>query len=226
VLGLIGPLPPAFGPYFTTIRPPVWNRIWRSTRRWRIGSFYAVINPEFPRLEHQVRQAAENQRVVGLRLVPALHHYDLQADRVQRTMALAVEYGLPVNLMSRVFDGRVAPRYVDQTEVNADSLATFLERNREARGILSMFFFNELKGYDMDWDCWPHVYLDLGCSKPSVSSLDELGMWFPLERVLFGTGAPFYYWEGSRLGLDGARITEEQKQAVMGGNAEQVFTWD
>ena len=188
--------------------------------------FYAVINPEFPRLEYQVQQAAENRRIVGLRLVPALHHYDLLADRVRRTVALAVEYDLPVNLTARIFDGRVAPRYINQANIDGSVLNTFLERSRRAKIILSMFFFNELKGYQIDWLHWSNVYLDLGCSKPSVADLDELASWFPLERVLFGTGAPFYYWEGSRLGADGSCLTEEQKYAVLGTNAEGLFAWD
>ena len=43
--------------------------------------FYAVINPEFPRLDEQVAAAARDPRIVGLRLFPTLHRYRLSGDR-------------------------------------------------------------------------------------------------------------------------------------------------
>ena len=59
-----------------------------------------------------------------------------------------------------------------------------------------------------------------------VASLDQLRQWFPLQRALFGTGAPFYYWQGSRLGLAGARMHDEARSGILGRNALEVFAWD
>jgi predicted TIM-barrel fold metal-dependent hydrolase len=53
-----------------------------------------------------------------------------------------------------------------------------------------------------------------------------LGTWFPVERVLFGTGAPLYYWQGSRLGLEGSRLSDQQQRGILGQNALEVFAWD
>ena len=187
--------------------------------------FFAVINPEFPRLEAQVQNAAGDRRIVGLRLFPTLHHFALNSERTLRMVRLAAEHRLPVNVTARVFDGRVAPPSILQTDWDRDDLAAFLSQAGEATVVLSMFFFNELKALDVDWEGLPNVYLDLGCSKPTSASFDELASWFPVDRVLFGTGAPFYYWKGSRLALEGAELTAEQKAAILGSNAKEVFQW-
>jgi len=189
-------------------------------------SFFAVVNLEFPQLEQHVERAARDERIMGLRLFPTLHHYALDSERIMETIQLATEHGLPVNLTARLMDGRVAPRYVDQAELSPDALVKLLNGVGTATVILSMFFFNELQPLQVEWLRLPHVYLDLGCSKPNVASFDQLPSWFPIERVLFGSGAPLHYWKGSRLAVEGARLTEEQKSAILGRTAKkEVFRW-
>ncbi len=188
-------------------------------------SFFAVVNPDFPQLEGQISRAARDERIVGIRLFPTLHHYALDSKRVTETLRLASEHGLPVNLTARLTDGRMAPRYVDQAEISTDALVKLLDGAGDATVILSMFFFNELQPLPVEWSRLPHVHLDLGCSKPSVASFDELPSWVPVERVLFGSGAPLYYWKGSRLAVEGARLTEDQKNAILGRTAKEVFPW-
>ncbi len=190
--------------------------------------FYAVVNPEFPELEAQVTRAAESRQVAGVRLFPTLHHYDLNSERTLAALELAAAHQLPLNLAARLFDGRVAPRCVHQGEVDTATLSSFLEQAAAVSGatvILSMFFFSELTALELDWRQFPNVYLDLGCAKPNVASLDQLASWFPPERVLFGTGAPYYYWQGSRLGLEGSRLTPAQQEAILGVNAMRLFSW-
>lgn len=194
-------------------------------------SFFAVVNPDFPQLEQQVERAARDERIVGLRLFPTLHHPPLPSERVTETLRLAAVHSLPVNLTARLIDGRVAPRYVDQGEWAPDALVKLLEGAGETVDrkrptlILSMFFFNELQPLQVEWSRLPQVYLDLGCSKPSVASFDQVPSWFSAERVLFGSGAPLYYWKGSRLAVEGARLTEDQKSAILGHTAGEVFRW-
>ena len=187
--------------------------------------FYAVVNPEFPQAAVLVDRAAADPRLAGVRLVPALHHYALSALAVGAVVARAGELGLVVNLMARLFDDRVAPRCIAQAVPDLDAVAAFVEQSGDARLILSMFYFSELQALDLDWAQLPQVYVDFGCCKPSVVSLDELAAWFPLERALFGTAAPFYYWQGSRLGLEGMRLDTVVRRGILGNNAWEVFGW-
>lgn len=187
--------------------------------------FYAVINPEFPQLEKQVRRCAENRRIVGLRLCPALHHYSLDNARVEHVLRLAGECGLPVNLTARLFDGRVAPAAVRQADIPPAEVQAFIDKAGAARVILSMFFFGEVLALDLSPQRHPSLYLDLGCSKPDIHSFDDLPARFPPERVFLGTGAPLYYWKGSRLAIEGARLSEAQKAAILGAAAQEAFPW-
>ena len=188
-------------------------------------SFYAVVNPEFPQLEEQVGLAVEEEQVVGVRLLPALHRFELCTDRTLEAVRLASTNGLPVNVAARVFDGRVAPRSIVQTDVDKGDLTAFLEQTKGTPVILSMFYFGDLSTLQVDWGQLDHVYLDLGCSKPSSVAFDSLASWFPVERVLFGTGAPYYYWGGDRLSLEASRLTPGEQAAILGGNATEVFQW-
>ena len=188
-------------------------------------SFYAVVNPEFPQLEEQVGRAAQEEQVVGIRLLPTLHRFELSSDRTLEAVRLAGEKGLPVNVAARVFDGRVAPRCIQQTDVDKADLAAFLEQTKGTPVILSMFYFGDFSTLKVDWSQLDHVYLDLGCSKPTSVTFDNLSSWAPVDRVLFGTGAPYYYWGGDRLSLEASRLTADQQAAILGGNAMEVFSW-
>ncbi len=188
--------------------------------------FYATIDPRFPQSENGVRRAAADERIVGVRLLPAVHHYALDAPEVDELMGAAAAVGVPVNLMARIIDDRIAPRYVQQLVPPLEAVAEFLHRHRQVKIALSMFYFSELKGLVEDWHALPHVYVDFGCSKPNVTSLDVLATYFPIERALFGTGAPFYYWAGSRLGLEGSQLNADQQRAVLVDNARSFFAWD
>jgi hypothetical protein len=119
----------------------------------------------------------------------------------------------------------MAPRAIQQSEPDRAELVSFLEGVDGTRIVLSMFFFPELKGLRVDWSKKTNVYLDLGCCKPSSASFDELASWFPVERVVFGTGAPFYYWKGSRLALEGSRLSETDRTGILGGHAMEIFPW-
>ena len=133
---------------------------------------------------------------------------------------------MPINLMARIFDDRVAPQYVQQMVPKPEHVAAFLMRHSGVKIALSMFYFIELGALEIDWHALPNVYVDFGCSKPNVASLDALEKVFPTSRALFGTGAPFYYWAGSRLGLEGAEMSVETKRAIMADNARDFFAWD
>jgi predicted TIM-barrel fold metal-dependent hydrolase len=187
--------------------------------------FLTVINPEFPNLEQQMERAGKDARICGCRLVPGLHRYALLSDRVRIVCSAADEAGLPVVISGRIFDDRVAPRAIGQAPVDMGELSELLQAESSTTFVLSMFFFGELKGMGADWEGLPNVYLDLGCSKPSSASFDELPTWFPVNRVVFGTGAPYYYWGGSRLALEGSTLTEDVKADILGNNALEVFSW-
>ena len=187
--------------------------------------FLAVLDPEFPGLEKQIERAGRDARICGCRLIPGLHQNSLLSDRISIVSSAAGEAGLPVVISGRIFDDRVAPRAVDQAPVDMGELAQFLEAEKSTKFVLSMFFFGELKSMGVDWAGLPNVYLDLGCSKPSSASFDELPTWFPVNRVVFGTGAPYYYWGGSRLALEGSTLTEDAKADILGNNALEVFAW-
>lgn len=195
-----------------------------SLRTWLY--FYATLNPRFPQIERGVRRAAVDERIAAVRLLPGLHHYALDAPEVDDLMAVAQAERVPVNLMARIFDDRVAPQCVQQTVLKSEHVAAFLRRHSGVKIALSMFYFTELRALELDWHTLPHVYVDFGCSKPNVASLDALEKVFPVARSLFGTGAPFYYWAGSRLGLEGAEMSVETKRAIMADNARGFFGWD
>lgn len=188
--------------------------------------FWAVVNPEFPQLEAQVSGAAGDGRVVGVRLFPCLHHFKLSSDRCVEAVRLATQHGLPVNVTARLFDGRVAPKMIDQADADREDLVSFLDQANDATVVLSMYFFNELQPLKVDWDRHPNVYLDLGCAKPNSASLDGLDAWFPTGRVVYGTGAPLYYWGGSRLALEGCRLDDAAKAGIAGETAKEVLRWD
>ena len=62
------------------------------------------------------------------------------------------------------------------------------------------------------------VWLDIAMLE-GVGGVEGLLKDWPADRVVFGSHAPFFYWESARLKLQESELTPDQLAAITHGNA-------
>ena len=198
---------------------------------------YAVINPTFPGWRRDIDEALELPGVVGIRLFPRYHHYDLSLKDFLALMEIAAERNIPVNLTSRLLDDRLGHWLVNiRPPLQLFEVEVFLKKCQRNTIILSMFdsyeYDEPVLGLLSDRsvtllksvESHPRAYVDIGgCIKSTLFWLEELIKRIDPSHLLLGTGAPLYYYGGTLLSLEKSKMTNVVKKKILRENAEALF---
>ena len=189
---------------------------------------FAVINPTYADWEHDLQVCADDFGARGLRLYPHYHGYAPGDACCGELIAAATERGMIVSIPIRQIDQRQRHWLLEIADVALSDLAALVARHPDARFV----FLNGLNfvgsplgqpGSDL-----PANYA-IGISRLSAvmaeeirKLLDNLGP----ERVVFGTGMPFKYPEVALLKVEVLHATDEEKRAILSGNALRMLGMD
>ncbi|HIE50671.1 MAG TPA: hypothetical protein EYP85_02840 [Armatimonadetes bacterium] len=187
--------------------------------------FYAVINPAFPGWERDAREALTLPGVVGWRLFPRYHHYEWLDPQVITLLQIAGEQKVPVNLTARLVDDRLDHWLLRVPPLDLDQVAGLLKQCRNTTLLLSHFYTNELNLLASAIKSHPQAYLDIGNTKPNVFWFDQVATQFDPTRLVLGTGAPLYYYQGTLLSLAKAEMDETTRHRLSHENAQRLF-WE
>jgi predicted TIM-barrel fold metal-dependent hydrolase len=183
---------------------------------------FGSVNPAAPDWEEDVRRCQEEYRMPGLRLHPNYHGYDLTLPAFAKLLRMAAERGLIVQLAVSMEDERTQHPLVRVAEVN---LAPLLAAVRDTPGIRVML----LNAFRSTWVEGARRLAAVGEIAFEISTLETVGgvglllAQVPLERVLFGSNAPLYYFEAAEGKLRESVLSEEQKAAITAGNAAKLL---
>ena len=186
---------------------------------------FAVINPSYADWQHDLQVCADDFGARGLRLYPHYHGYELGNACCGELVAAAAERGMVISLPIRQIDQRQRHWLLEIPDVALTDLAALVARHPDAQFVFlnGLNFVNSPLGQP-DSDL-PANYA-IGISRLSAvmaeemrTLLDNLGP----ERVVFGTGMPFKYPEVALLKVEVLRATDEEKQAILGGNALRML---
>ena len=196
---------------------------------------FGSVNPLLPDWEEDLRRCVEQHHMSGIRLHPNYHGYKLDHPAFARLLKLATERHLLVALAVSMEDERVMHPLLRVAPVNLDPLAALVTQTPGLRLIL----LNALSG-------WPPsggkgkdqagsrgetltTLLRSGEVYVEIAMLERLGgvanllKEVPLERVLFGSHAPFFYFESALLKLKESALSAEQLKALQVGNARRLL---
>ncbi|MGD9498522.1 MAG: amidohydrolase family protein [Armatimonadota bacterium] len=186
---------------------------------------FAVINPTYADWQHDLQVCVEQFGARGLRLYPHYHNYALADGCCNELIAAAVERGLVVSIPIRQIDQRQRHWLLEVPDVALSDLSTLVTRHPEAKFVFlnGIGFVNSPLGKP-DNDL-PANYA-IGISRLSAlmqseirQLLDNLGT----TRVVLGTGMPFKYPEVALLKVEVLEAGDEEKQAILGGNALRLL---
>jgi predicted TIM-barrel fold metal-dependent hydrolase len=188
------------------------------------------VNPVWPDWEEDLRRCHEQYRMPGIRLYPAYHGYALDHPELLRLLRAAARRRLFVQIAIRMEDERVHHPSIMAPAVEVSPLAETLVkvpearvqllnadtvfRSRSARALIertrTTFDIAALEG-------------DGGIGRLIEGTHPTYRGGVPVERLLFGTHAPFFPCESALLKLFESPLDRPQLDQIMFANARRLL---
>jgi predicted TIM-barrel fold metal-dependent hydrolase len=184
---------------------------------------FGSINPKLPDWEEDLRLCAQRHGMPGVRLYPNYHGYKLDEPVFARLMSAAIAQGLTVQIAVHLEDERMMHPLLRVEPVDVAALAEHGHRRKGARIVL----LNALNVLDNDLLTrllqFDDIYVEIATLE-GVGGLERLLTTVPLERILFGSHAPFYYFESAKMKLRESALSPSQLAAIRYKNAEKLIS--
>lgn len=183
---------------------------------------FGSVNPMLADWQEDLRRCHEEHRMPGILLQPNYHGYDLKSPVAREVLSMAAERGLVVQLALRMEDERMQHPLVRVPAVEPAPLPDLIRGLPKLRlvvvhwkGLLNNELLRRLSSAGQ-------VYFE-------ISTMDGLDA-FPslienasIDRVLFGSNSPLFYFEAALFKVREASLTEAQRQAIFEGNARRLL---
>ena len=179
-----------------------------------------TLNPTLPDWQDDIKRCAEEHGMRVVRLHPNYHGYDLKIPAFRELLSLATKHRLLVQLVAQMEDERTQHPQVSVPPVDLQPLSTILKEMPETR--LMLLNANAAMVLRHLQDC-PHVSLDFAMIE-GVGGVENLLKTWPVERLVFGSFAPVFYWESARLKMQESALNAGQAAAVQWQNAAALLT--
>lgn len=191
---------------------------------------FGAVNLAWPDWEDDVRRCHEQWKMPGLRLVPGYQPYDLSHPDFPRLLALTRERGLVLQIVFGLEDTRVHHPIINVAPVVVAPLVAALKREPNAR-VQALHFSGNAQGSDLRqlmaetsatidlsrWEGNGAVGRMIGAAPGGAPGR------VPLDRVLFGSHAPYFPVETALLKLMESPLGAEQVGAIMHANARRLL---
>jgi predicted TIM-barrel fold metal-dependent hydrolase len=188
------------------------------------------VNPVWPDWEEDLGRCHEQYRMPGIRLYPAYHGYGLDHPELFRLLESAARRGLLVQIAIRMEDERVHHPSVVAPVVSAAPLPDVLVKVPDARvqllGADTVFRSGRVRAliertrttFDIS-----AVEGDGGIGRLIANAHPTYRGGVPVERLLFGTHAPYFPCESALLKLFESPLDRQQLEGIMFGNARRLL---
>lgn len=183
---------------------------------------FGSVNPTQPDWEEDLRRCAEEHAMPGIRLHPNYHGYTLDHPAFAELLALATRRGLIVGLSLVMEDVRMMHPSFRVPSVNPAPLAAVVAKTPGLRLVL-LNSLSVLRGPALQkvvraGDVSVEISTQEGAGGVA-QLLDDV----PLERVLFGSYAPFLYFDSAVLKLKESALDPAQLRALQEQNARRLI---
>ncbi len=182
---------------------------------------FGSVNPKAPDWEEELRRCAEVHKMFGVRLHPNYHGYKLDDPDFARLLRLATDHRLIVQIVLAMEDERAMHPLLRVEPVDPAPLVEVVKQVPGLR-LVVLNALRTLRGEAL------RKILASGEVCVEVAMLEGVGgvagllEQVPLQRVLFGSHAPFFYFESALLKLQESHLSREQLTAIRCGNARRL----
>jgi uncharacterized protein len=188
------------------------------------------VNPAWPDWEEDLRRCHEQYRMPGVRLYPAYHGYTLDQPEFARLLSESAKRGLLVQIALCMEDERVHHVAINVPTVNVSPLPELLKKLPEAKVQLINAAGPLLAGNVSALVRQTQVMFDIAATEGNggVGRLIEGTNYsyrgaIPVERLMFGSHAPFFPCESALFKLFESPLSLEQLEKLMRSNARRLI---
>jgi len=183
---------------------------------------FGAINPKLPDWQEDLRRCADEHKMPGIRLHPNYHGYTLAEPVFAEVLKAAAERKLVVSLAVVMEDERMMHPMFRTAAVDVKPLAKIV---RETPGVklLLLNAVKTVKGETLaDLTGAGDVSVEIAMQE-GVNGVETLLKSAPLERVLFGSLSPLFYFEAAALKLQESPLATPQIRAIAETNARRLL---
>lgn len=188
------------------------------------------VNPAWPDWEEDLKRCHEQYRMLGLRLYPAYHGYSLNDPEFMRLVAEAAQRKLLVQIVLRLEDERVHHPAIVIDAVDVAPLVDVLKKLPDAKVQLinsaGPLLGKNVAALVRDTS----VTFDIAATEGNggIAKVIEGKNYsyqgaIPIERLLFGSHAPYFPCESALMKLFESPLNLEQLEQIMHTNARRLI---
>jgi len=185
---------------------------------------FTVINPFYAGWQDDLKICHEEFGMVGLRLYPKWHNYQLASPCCRELVNAATERGMVISIPIRVEDNRQRSWLLNVPDVPLEEIVDLVKAHPKARFILLNGIGYTGCPLGRKDNGLPSNYA-IELSRLSAVLANEIGRLITnlgAERVMFGTGMPFNYPDPALVKLEVLDASEADKGKICSQNA---MTW-
>jgi predicted TIM-barrel fold metal-dependent hydrolase len=193
---------------------------------------FGTVNLAWPDWEEDVRRCQEVHKMPGLRIYPGYQPYDLDHPGMESLVKMTAERGLILQVVFGMEDPRVHHPIINVGPVTFAPLLKLLNRTPNAKIQLLHFAGTPLDDLSQ-FMAKPNTFLDIsrlegnGVLGRMIGSIEGLpSARVPVDRIIFGSHAPYFPVETALLKLVESPLDAEQLHAIMRGNARRLLPQD
>jgi uncharacterized protein len=188
------------------------------------------VNPAWPDWEEDLRRCHEQYRMPGVRLYPAYHGYALDHPEFTRLLSAAAKRGLLVQIALRLEDERVHHVALNIPAVSLSPLPDLLKKVPDVKVQLinsaGPLLGNNVSALVQSTTATFDIAATEG--NGGVGRLIEGTNYsyrgaIPVDRLMFGSHAPFFPCESALLKLFESPLSLEQLEKLMIANARRLL---
>jgi len=183
---------------------------------------FGSVNPLLPAWEEDLRRCHEEHKMPGIRLHPNYHGYKLDDPALAKLLDLAAAGGLIVQLAVVMEDERTQHRLMRVPHVDVTPLVALLGSRPRLRVVLLNWSRAVNAALLAKLSAAGQVCFDIATLE-GVGGVAKLLKQVPPERVVFGSYAPFFYFESALLKLKESVLSEADMTAIRAGNAGRLL---
>lgn len=183
---------------------------------------FGSVNPKLPDWREDLRRCREEFKMPGIRLHPNYHGYDLKDPVFAELLHLASSRRLIVQLVVSVEDERTQHPLMRVPPLDLSPLPDRLKGEPAARVIILNSNLSRNMELLQKLLSAGNVYFDIAMVE-GVGGVARLSQEVSIQRVLFGSHYPLFYFDSALLKIREAGFTETERQAVLETNARRVL---
>src|SRR5213592_3905357 len=191
---------------------------------------FGSVNLAWPDWEEDVRRCHEVHKMAGLRIYPGYQPFDLDHPAMESLVKMTAERGLVLQVVFGMEDPRVHHPIINVGPVTFGPLLRAVEGTPDAKVEL-LHFSGSSPGADLaQFMRETNTFIDIsrlegnGAIGRMIGSITGLpSARAPVDRIVFGSHAPYFPVETAILKLIESPLDVQQLQAIMQGSARRLL---